>query len=87
MLCITGNITDVSELLLGAPIDLAKKMKTTLSETHAICAVVCRLVASRTTPKNLHENDEMFTSGDSLLDENLGGGIRTGMVWEIAGER
>ncbi|KAF9036700.1 P-loop containing nucleoside triphosphate hydrolase protein [Panaeolus papilionaceus] len=27
-----------------------------------------------------------FTTGDSLLDDALGGGIQTGMLWEIVGE-
>lgn len=31
--------------------------------------------------------DEKFTTGDVVLDKALGGGIRTGMVWEVVGER
>lgn len=31
--------------------------------------------------------DETFTTGEQHLDEALGGGVRTGMVWEIAGEK
>jgi len=27
------------------------------------------------------------TTGDSTLDDVLGGGIRTGMIWEVVGER
>lgn len=42
-------------------------------------------------PKSLSEvhgiGNEAFTSGDEHLDKVLGGGIRTGMLWEIAGER
>ncbi|KAJ2917639.1 hypothetical protein MD484_g2769, partial [Candolleomyces efflorescens] len=30
--------------------------------------------------------DEIFTTGDTVLDQALGGGIRTGMLWEIVGE-
>lgn len=38
--------------------------------------------------KNLElEGDESFTTGDLGLDGALGGGIRTGMIWEIVGER
>ena len=29
----------------------------------------------------------IFTTGDNALDAALGGGIRTGMVWEVVGER
>ena len=31
--------------------------------------------------------DDKFTTGDAVLDELLGGGIRTGMLWELVGER
>ena len=34
-----------------------------------------------------NEEDEYFTTGDVVLDRALGGGIRTGMVWEVVGER
>lgn len=30
---------------------------------------------------------ESFTTGDIDLDSALGGGVRTGMVWEIVGQR
>jgi DNA repair protein RAD57 len=31
--------------------------------------------------------DDIFSTGDTTLDQALGGGIRTGMLWEIVGER
>jgi DNA repair protein RAD57 len=37
--------------------------------------------------KDVQAEGEEFTTGDSRLDESLGGGIKTGMIWEIAGER
>lgn len=30
---------------------------------------------------------ETFTTGSEVLDGMLGGGLRTGMVWEVVGER
>ncbi|RXW21028.1 hypothetical protein EST38_g4839 [Candolleomyces aberdarensis] len=30
--------------------------------------------------------DEIFSTGNHILDQALGGGIRTGMLWEIVGE-
>ncbi|KAI0807241.1 P-loop containing nucleoside triphosphate hydrolase protein [Fomes fomentarius] len=33
-----------------------------------------------------HLGEERFTSGESALDDILGGGIYTGMLWEISGE-
>lgn len=32
-------------------------------------------------------DDELFTTGDEILDASLGGGLRTGLVWEVVGER
>ncbi|KAG5219943.1 DNA repair protein [Salix suchowensis] len=34
-----------------------------------------------------HVGNEKITTGDPRLDHALGGGIRTGMIWEVAGER
>jgi DNA repair protein RAD57 len=31
--------------------------------------------------------DESFSTGDVYLDQALNGGVRTGMVWEVVGER
>lgn len=35
----------------------------------------------------VHHGDGTFTTGDVLLDQVLGGGIRTRMLWELFGER
>ena len=37
-----------------------------------------------TLPESIGEH---FTTGDTVIDAALGGGIRTGMVWELLGER
>ena len=54
-----------------------------------ILDIVCGSLAQQ--PRALkdiqHEGDERFTTGDERLDEALGGGIRTGMIWEVVGER
>lgn len=31
--------------------------------------------------------DDVFTTGDLLLDKAVGGGVRTRKIWEIVGER
>lgn len=37
---------------------------------------------------DLHSGvDEKFSTGDGILDKALGGGISTGMLWEVVGER
>jgi DNA repair protein RAD57 len=55
----------------------------------AILDIVCR---ENSRPTRLLEDikdqgDQKFTTGDVELDNALGGGIRTGMIWEVAGER
>jgi len=34
----------------------------------------------------MHNGSERITTGDTTLDEMLGGGIRVGMIWEFVGE-
>ena len=51
----------------------------------SVCKERCKPV--RLLEHVVQEGNEVFTTGDSQLDHALGGGIRTGMVWEIAGER
>ena len=35
----------------------------------------------------MRNGSELIMTGDTILDEMLGAGIRVGMVWEIVGER
>ena len=60
-----------------------------LSEIQRIVQEVCKEVAqqSHDGTRSLTSRDACFTTGDEILDEALGGGIRTNMVWEICGER
>ena len=34
----------------------------------------------------MHDGSEVITTGDTSLDQMLGGGIRVGMIWEFVGE-
>ncbi|KAI0928315.1 hypothetical protein AcW1_005596 [Taiwanofungus camphoratus] len=83
-----GSILTVADLLLIAPEVLAKRCKIYLSDAQRIVEVVCNTLACqpRLLEDVLEEGDEKFTTGDPKLDEALGGGIRTGMLWEIVGE-
>lgn len=87
--CLSGKVLSVSNLLLVSPPQIAKQCRITLSETQSIIDIVCKEHAQQ--PRSLigveSKDDEMFTTGDAELDHALGGGIRTGMVWEVAGER
>ena len=61
----------------------------TLMEAQNIITIVCKQHARQ--PRSLAdaeiESDEIFTTGNDELDDALGGGIRTGMMWEIVGQR
>ncbi|KAI0670598.1 P-loop containing nucleoside triphosphate hydrolase protein [Trametes maxima] len=54
----------------------------------ALIDLVCKELASppRLLREVVHLGAEKFTTGDTNLDEVLSGGIRIGMVWELAGE-
>jgi DNA repair protein RAD57 len=78
----------VTDLLLASIPDIAKKCKASPIQLRQIFDKVLNAVpllkydALDTLP-----DDEIFTTGDATLDNALGGGIRTGMLWEVAGER
>lgn len=69
--------------------DVSKRLKLSLIEVQSIVESVCKDLAQRTCRfERLElEGNDRFTSGDPALDEAFGGGIRTGMVWDLVGER
>ncbi|KLO07392.1 P-loop containing nucleoside triphosphate hydrolase protein [Schizopora paradoxa] len=83
-----SGLKRTSDLLLAPPRDLAKVLKLPNAEIHAILkSVSTELGGSHVRWKPLDAfSHEVFSTGDNRLDDLLGGGIRTGMVWELAGE-
>lgn len=75
--------------MLIPPSELAKKLKTSVSDVQSIVEKACIEISSGyLVPKKLSvDGPSTFTTGDIFLDQALGGGIRTGMIWELAGER
>lgn len=84
-----ANIIHDADLVLSNPMDIAKKLKMSLADTQVIIDSVCKELAPRSNSvKELdRERSDKFTTGDPGLDATIGGGIRTGMVWELVGER
>lgn len=81
----------MSDLILAPAQDVAKKCRVSPLEIKAIVDIVCesnpiqaRKLADLLSAPNWHGT---CTSGDPALDVALGGGFRTGMIWEIVGER
>lgn len=83
-----GNYDSFNEFVIASPHDAAKRCRASAQEIDAILDKAGRTLLK---PTRLSEDDAfesgVFTTGDSLLDQVLGGGLRTGMVWEVAGER
>jgi DNA repair protein RAD57 len=83
-----GGIETITDLLVYSPNDIAKRCKMPISDIMNTVNTASKnqehyyLCLDNFTPE-----DDVFTTGDSLLDDILGGGIKTGMVWEVAGER
>ncbi|KAH9946299.1 P-loop containing nucleoside triphosphate hydrolase protein [Epithele typhae] len=83
-----GKVQTVADLLLKSSADTAKKCRITLKEVQTITDIVCGELEQ--PPQPLSEaigiGEGVFTTGDAAVDACLGGGIRTGMLWEICGE-
>lgn len=70
--------------------DVTRKCRISVSEVRAIVESLCDSEPTVFLPRrldNIDRGEERCTTGDTYLDEALGGGIRTGMIWEVFGER
>jgi DNA repair protein RAD57 len=86
----TGNLETVIDLLLNTPQEIAKRCKISPLEIKKIVDTVLNAIPLRrlnVLEDIAHDGDEKFSTGDAILDIALEGGIRTGMVWEVVGER
>ena len=76
---------------MSAP-ELSKRCRLPPFEIKALTGLVCQSLVPETRTLEewiCHHGDAQgwLTTGDAALDRVLGGGIRTGMVWEFVGER
>jgi hypothetical protein len=80
----------VSDLLVLSSQDIGRRCRISLHEAQEIVNIV---LDELQTPLLLSldrrdlPQDETITTGDSILDKILGGGVRTRKLWEITGER
>ncbi|KAI0060892.1 P-loop containing nucleoside triphosphate hydrolase protein [Artomyces pyxidatus] len=83
-----ARLVTVSDILFLSLHDLANRCRIPPQDAQFIVTIVCQ--ALDRPPQLLasvkQEGSEAFTTGDANLDQMLGGGIRTGMVWELVGE-
>jgi DNA repair protein RAD57 len=84
-----GNLLVISDILSTSVADIARKCKISPVEAQGIINSLCKENPHRLRQLGnvKQEGEEKFTTGDAHLDDALGGGIRTGMVWEVVGER
>ncbi|KAG1832724.1 P-loop containing nucleoside triphosphate hydrolase protein [Suillus variegatus] len=83
-----GGYKNLSDLLLSTSSDISRTTRIAPLEVTRILEAACREHAVPINKiKDLPmEGEEKFTTGDAELDSMLGGGIRTGMLWEVVGE-
>ena len=79
----------ISDLLLVRPSEAAQRCRMTLKEVEGLLGLVCAELYQPPLPlaEVADAGEEMFTTGDDCFDKVLGGGIRTGMLWEMCGEK
>ncbi|KAF9562193.1 Rad51B protein [Agrocybe pediades] len=84
-----GNFHTVADLLLTSIHDISRRCKASPTEVKRIVDKVLSATPAvplgRLNPLTL-DLDEKFSTGDAVLDNVIGGGISTGMVWEVVGE-
>lgn len=70
------------------PQDVKRKCRIEHSVYQSIMDTVCKNLNRGPRPLGeiAQEGKDIFTTGDSLLDEMLGGGLRARMIWELVGE-
>ncbi|KAJ7098148.1 P-loop containing nucleoside triphosphate hydrolase protein [Mycena belliarum] len=82
-----GDLQTVADLLLVSPQDLARRCKIAPLEAKGIFNTVCEHNPPRISSLfQVDDQEQICSTGDSHLDIVLGGGLRTGMVWEIFGQ-
>ncbi len=75
-------------MLIPSTEDIAKRTRLGVSEVERITQLISQEILE--PPRSVFEErslgSQKFTTGDADLDHLLGGGIRTGVIWEVAGE-
>lgn len=87
--CFTGNIQRMFDVILTPLGELARKCRVSPLEIKSIVDVILWSDLSNIKPLRqvVQQGGYICTTGDRLLDQALGGGIRTGTIWEVVGER
>ena len=88
-ICNAGKFNTVADFLVKTPKDAAKqcgKSKEVAQMDAMMNAISIELFQPPRVLGAAVRDGEAFTTGDTEMDLAFGGGIRSGMVWEICGE-
>ena len=84
----TGGLVTISDVLFLPFSDVSQKCRLAPQAVQDIFDAISH--ALDRPPSLLRDvvrnGSETITTGDVLLDQILGGGIRVGMIWELVGE-
>ncbi|EIN03673.1 P-loop containing nucleoside triphosphate hydrolase protein [Punctularia strigosozonata HHB-11173 SS5] len=84
-----GNFKTVPDVLCPPPSDVAKRCRVHISEVNRALDAICTELRRPTHPLQDAFDDAVsgtITTADDALDALLGGGIQTGMMWDVSGE-
>lgn len=89
--CDLADYIEASEIITAAPQDVLKRLKLSdIQQVNRLLHTICQDVAPRSNAlSDIVDADESnwITTGDPEVDRLLGGGVRTGVITEICGER
>jgi DNA repair protein RAD57 len=85
-----GNFTDIEDILDANPEDISSRTGMQLEQVDDLLLLIAvSLGPSPVVLSSLSVGGSQYvlSTGDAGIDHILGGGIHTGMIWELAGER
>jgi DNA repair protein RAD57 len=91
LLLLVADYIEASEVITAAPQDVLKRLKLAdIQQVNRLVQTLCQDVAP--TAKRLsdvadEDDKNWITTGDPEVDRLLGGGVRTGVITEVCGER
>jgi DNA repair protein RAD57 len=91
LLLVVADYIEASEVITAAPQDVLKRLKLAdIQQVNRLVQTLCQDVAPKAKRlSDVADEDDRnwITTGDPEVDRLLGGGVRTGVITEVCGER
>lgn len=91
LLLVVADYIEASEVITAAPQDVLKRLKLAdIQQVNRLVQTLCQDVApaaKRLSDVANEDDRNWITTGDPEVDRLLGGGVRTGVITEVCGER